>query len=97
MQSLEADHTEQTMAAAHWQTVALKCLAEIDSLSAKLQARPLCGVPGHRGLADELEAKELQLQLQATLVAQWQQKIDAVRGYFEASNAEMRGAGMEGV
>jgi myosin heavy subunit len=97
MQSLEADHTEQTMAAAHWQTVALKCLAEIDSLSAKLQARPLCGVPGHRGLADELEAKELQLQLLATLVAQWQQKIDAVRGYFEASNAEMRGAGMEGV
>jgi myosin heavy subunit len=97
MQRLEADHTEQTIAAAHWQTVALKCLAEIDSLSAKLQARPVCGVPGHRGLADELEAKNLQLQLQATLVAQWQKKIDAVRGYFEASNVEMRGAGMVGV
>jgi chromosome segregation ATPase len=97
IQRLEADHAEQTTSAAHWQTVALKCMTEIDSLSAKLQDRPMCGVPGHRSLADELEAKDLQLQLQATLVAQWHKKIEAVRGFVEASNAEMRGKGMEDV
>jgi hypothetical protein len=97
MKRLEADHAEQTTAAAHWQKVALKCLAEVDSLSATLQNRPVCCVPGHRALVDELEAKDLQLQLQATLVAQWQKKIEAARGYFETSNAEMRESGMQGV
>jgi chromosome segregation ATPase len=97
MQRLEADHAEQTTSAAHWQTVALKCMTEIDSLSVKLQHWPVCGVPGHRGLADELEAKDLQLQLQATLVAQWQKKIEAVRGFVEASNVEIWGVGMKGV
>jgi hypothetical protein len=54
-------------------------------------------VPGHRSLADELEAKELQLQLQATLVAQWQKKLEAARTYFERANAELRESGMHGI
>jgi hypothetical protein len=97
MKRLEADHAEQSAAAAHWQMVALKGLAEVDSLSANLQHRPHCGVPGHRNLADELEAKELQLQLQATLVAQWQKEMEAARTFFENTNAEMRESGMQGI
>jgi hypothetical protein len=97
MKRLEADHAEQSAAAAHWQLVAVKVLAEVDSLSANLQHRPLCGVPGHRSLADELEAKELQLQLQATLLAQWQKKMEAARTYSENANAEMRESGMQGI
>jgi hypothetical protein len=97
MKRPEADHAEQTVAAAHWQQVALRSLTEVDSLSAQLQNRPVCGVPGHHGLADELEAKDLQLQLQATLVVQWQKKLEAARAFVEDANAEMRESGVQGV
>jgi chromosome segregation ATPase len=86
MESAEADHIAQAAAAAHWKQIA-----------EDLQGRPPCIVPGHRNVVDELEAKTLQLQLQATLVAQWQKKMDRVSSYIADSNVEMRERGMRGV
>jgi hypothetical protein len=63
MDQAEADH-------AHWHRTALNSLEEIEAL----RKRPLCNMPSHRSLVDELAAKDLQLQMQATLVAQWQKE-----------------------
>ncbi|KAH8693453.1 hypothetical protein GQ44DRAFT_148236 [Phaeosphaeriaceae sp. PMI808] len=71
MRHTEADHVGQTAAAAHWQKVAQEGLKEVDALRNELNNRPLCSVPGHRNLLDELAAKNYQLELQAVLVHQW--------------------------
>jgi len=63
LQHTSADH-------AHWQSVALNSLDELETL----RARPTCVVPGHRHLLDKLAAKEVQLQMQASLVAHWQKE-----------------------
>jgi hypothetical protein len=91
MQACEDDHAAQTAAAAHWQKVALAALNEVDASN----ARPDCMVPSHRGLKEELEAKDLQLQLQAGVVAQWQRKMARCRAFVEESNREMRERGMQ--
>jgi len=57
---------------AHWQKIALNSLEEME----ELRRRPLCNMPGHRSLADELAAKDLQLQMQADLVAHWQKESE---------------------
>jgi hypothetical protein len=97
MERLDLDHTEQTAAAEHWQKVALAALAEVDSLRTEYEGRPLCVVAGHRALADELEARTVQLQIQSTLVAQWQKKMVTAQEFIEESNEEMREAGMKGI
>jgi hypothetical protein len=97
MERLDLDHTEQTAAAEHWQKVALTALAEVDSLRTEYEGRPLCVVAGHRALADELEARTVQLQMQSTLVEQWQKKMATVQEFIDESNEEMREAGMKGI
>jgi hypothetical protein len=94
MKRLEDDHAEKTVAAAHWQKVALQGLTEVDDLRSELVGRPLCSVAGHRALGDELEAKDLQLQMQATLVADWQKKYATAPRNL---NVETRAGGVKGV
>lgn len=74
MKRLEDDHSEQIIAAAHWQKVAHKGLEEVDTLRTELRNYPTCIVKGHRSLADELQAKEVQLQMMAQFVAQYQKE-----------------------
>ncbi|KAH7088731.1 hypothetical protein FB567DRAFT_316940 [Paraphoma chrysanthemicola] len=90
MQACEDDHTAQTAAATHWQVVATKAMEEINNLN----ARPDCIVPSHRGLKDELAARDIQLQLQAAVVSQWQRKMANVHAFIDDANAEMRARGM---
>lgn len=78
MKRVQADHAEQTRAAAHWMNVANKGLAEVDALSSELRTRPACVVMGHRSMADELQAKEVQLQILTQQMAQWQKQHPAV-------------------
>lgn len=73
MKRLEDDHSEQIIAAAHWQKVAHKGREEVDTLRTELRNYPTCIVKGHRSLADELQAKEVQLQMMAQFVAQYQE------------------------
>lgn len=77
MNRVEADHAEQTDAAAHWMSVANKGLAEVDALRSDLRTHPACVVKGHRSMADELEAKEVQLQIQAQQLAHMQKQVVA--------------------
>ncbi|KAH7069177.1 hypothetical protein BKA63DRAFT_570031 [Paraphoma chrysanthemicola] len=91
MQEGEDDHATQTAAATHWQVVATKAMEEINDLN----ARPECMVPSHRGLKDELAARDIQLQLQGAMVSQWQRKMANVRAFIDDANAEMRARGMK--
>jgi hypothetical protein len=84
-----ADHAHQTAAAVHWEKAALKSLAEIDLLQAKLVAQPACSVFAHQNLTDELEAKNMQLQIQALDLASMEKKIARARAFFDEANAEM--------
>lgn len=97
MKRLEEDHAYKTSAVARWQKCANDSLDEADSLRLELDSLALCRVAGHRALADELKAKDIQLQMQSGLVAQWQKQWTSVRTYVHEANAEMRGNGMKGI
>jgi hypothetical protein len=97
MRDTDADHKEQTVAAAHWQKVANDALAEVDNLHADVPSGPTCTAPGHKNLVDELEAKNLQLHLQAELVAKWQKQMSGVNDAMEKATADLRKQGVRGV
>ena len=97
MKHLEDDHAEKTAAIARWQKCADESLDEADSLRVELENLPPCRVAGHRALADELEARDTQLQIKSGLVAQWQKQWTSARTLVHEANAEMRGKGMKAI
>lgn len=76
METAHRDHAEQARAAAQWQKVALEVLNEIEDLRKQLRVRPNCTVTAHRHLKDELDAKQIQYQMQEALMSEWKKRAD---------------------
>ncbi|KAH4807338.1 hypothetical protein HBI82_180860 [Parastagonospora nodorum] len=90
MRTVEIDHKKQTAAAEHWQKVAND--ARVNTVTS-----PICTVPGHRSMKDELEAKDQQLKMQNQLVATWQKRHGEIKGFMDRAGIEMRAQGVRGV
>jgi hypothetical protein len=97
MNCVEADHLSASSAAAHWEKTAMQRGSEVIAMCNELNNRPLCSVFAHRRLQDELEAREMQLQIQGSVVAQWQKKMERCKVFVEEGNVEMRERGMPGI
>ncbi|KAF2829064.1 hypothetical protein CC86DRAFT_184348 [Ophiobolus disseminans] len=79
MAQVEADH-------AHWQNVALSSIEEME----EFRKRKLCTLPGHRNLADELVAKDLQLQIQQALILDWEREAAHWRAQMPQAVAKLQ-------
>ncbi|KAL5116494.1 hypothetical protein ACEQ8H_005615 [Pleosporales sp. CAS-2024a] len=97
MRDADADYKEKSAAAAHWEKVANDALAELDNMRAMVPDGPICTVASHRSVKDELDAKDLQLHMQAQLVAKWQHQIEAVKTAICDATLELREGGVRGV
>ncbi|KAH9882227.1 hypothetical protein J1614_001399 [Plenodomus biglobosus] len=76
LKKAEADHGKLSATATHWQKIALDELAQNRDLRIDLYNRPQCVDAEHRHLKDELEAKESQLRMQESLLADWRRRHD---------------------
>jgi hypothetical protein len=90
MRTVEIDHKKQTAATEHWKKVAND--ARVNAVTG-----PICTVPGHRSMKDELEAKDQQLKMQNQLIATWQKKHAEIKHFMDRAGIEMRAQGVRGV
>jgi hypothetical protein len=81
MEELEIEHREaldevkeKAAVSQQLEKVVAELMGEIETLQGELKKRGRCEVASHRNLRDELEAKELQFQMQAQLLADRQRR-----------------------
>lgn len=90
MDRVVTEYAEQSAAATHWERVALRSLAEVNSMRSELNHRSSCNTIAHRNLLELFEAQEVQLKEQVAVSNHLQQKMNKVRAFLDEANAEMR-------
>jgi chromosome segregation ATPase len=74
MQEVEKESAESAAVSKQLQKVVAELMGEIEDLKRQMKGMPRCTVAAHRNLRDEIEAKELQYQMQSQLLADWQKR-----------------------